>query len=961
MLPLLYWSISLMPQLSLAQAEAEIEEIVVTGIREALGRAADQKRNDARIIDAVVSDDIGKLPDNNVAEALQRITGVSINREFGVGSEVSIRGLSQNRVELNGRSTLGDGRNGVDFQDFPTSFLSAVEVIKTPQASMIEGALGGTINLKTLRPLDLQKRIISTSGKLEYTDNTENTGPIMSFTYGDNWDLGSGGFLGLITTVSWQDRELRLDEYRNGIDPLLIDVDGDGQEDFGQHILRPDDYSYLPAIEERERFGLNLSMQWAPVSGQGNFYVEAAFTDRSGSDQTFSPIAFNNSPFHTVENRAGNPADRDPVQSEIDAGYEVDSRSTLTDTYDSDLRFINRTESTFRNTDQMSAAIGGEWDFTSNFTLSGEISLAKSESFIPFNDLRLYGVDQEAEEANPSANNFLTSGATFRTDHSGLPTVILEDRNLLTDPSNFVFRRFDQREGSIDNDETAIRTDISYTEPFGLGFVPSIEAGVRLTDRSFRQERNRLFVTGLENRLQDMDGNPIVINFADFPADSINLYNFSNAFDGEGARFDLTRFAAFDAKMLQNAGATRQLVANLLRNTSHAISGNRSDLVFEPDRFSAIDEETQAAYFQANIETALGSLPLNGVVGVRYVRSKVTAGAFQEVGGEFERTRDNNTYSDWLPSANFTLTILEGFQLRAAAGKVMRRPDFGVLSPSVNADNDNVFATRGNPQLDPFRATQYDLSVEYYWGEANLGSVAFFHKDVDSFFTSTEICLDAPDFVVISNPSRRNELCFLNGSQEDPSLGVDGVGATPLDQLGIPTRIDTNGEEGTVTGIELGYQQVFSFLPGFWGGFGLGANYTYADSEDPDGQPLEDISENTLNFQVFYEKYGFGMRLAYTYRDRFLDATNQSRIRNVGAGFATNQSSTEDITRGDSYREDIDQWDFSAFYDINKQFRIQLDVVNITDEATFDTAINGALYQIRQADRRFALGVRATF
>ena len=141
-------------QMSYAQddsqsADSGLEEVVVTGIRASLEAAADLKRNDARVMDAIVAEDIGKLPDNNVAEALQRVTGVSINRSFGVGNEVSIRGSASNRVEINGRSTLGESRNGVSFDDVPSAFLSALEVIKSPTPEMIEGALGGTINMKT--------------------------------------------------------------------------------------------------------------------------------------------------------------------------------------------------------------------------------------------------------------------------------------------------------------------------------------------------------------------------------------------------------------------------------------------------------------------------------------------------------------------------------------------------------------------------------------------------------------------------------------------------------------------------------------------------------------------------------------------------------------------------------------------------------------------------------------------
>nr|WP_232368870.1 TonB-dependent receptor plug domain-containing protein [Alteromonas sp. BL110] len=130
---------------------SDVEVIEVRGIASSIAESARLKRYDSRIVDAIVAEDIGKLPDNNIAEALQRITGVSISREFGVGESVTIRGISQNRVELNGRSTSGSGRGGISLADFPSSFLKTVEVVKSPTPEMIEGALGGTINMTTVR------------------------------------------------------------------------------------------------------------------------------------------------------------------------------------------------------------------------------------------------------------------------------------------------------------------------------------------------------------------------------------------------------------------------------------------------------------------------------------------------------------------------------------------------------------------------------------------------------------------------------------------------------------------------------------------------------------------------------------------------------------------------------------------------------------------------------------------
>ena len=203
---------------SLAQGDRAradtIEEVAVIGIRGSLEASAEMKRADDRIIDAVVAEDIGKLPDNNIADALQRVTGVSINRDFGVGSEVSIRGLPQNRVELNGRTTMGDGRNGINFQDFPAAFLSSVAVIKSPTPEMIEGALGGTISLNTARPLDLREPLVAVNVETEYADKADNWAPIVNGYFGNKWESDGYGTFGVLGLLSYQDRKLRRDTYQ---------------------------------------------------------------------------------------------------------------------------------------------------------------------------------------------------------------------------------------------------------------------------------------------------------------------------------------------------------------------------------------------------------------------------------------------------------------------------------------------------------------------------------------------------------------------------------------------------------------------------------------------------------------------------------------------------------------------------------------------------------------------------
>ena len=187
----------------------EIEEIVVTGIRGSLAAAVDQKRDSDQLVEVVIAEDIGKLPDQNLAEVLENITGVQITRTAGVGTGVQIRGTNSNRVEFNGVSTVnsGSGRSGINFEDVNPAIISAVEVTKSPDAGTIEGSVGGTINLKTIRPLDLPATLAAL--RVQYEDSslsTENMTPRYSGAFGDSW-LTDAGEIGFVISGSYTEQE----------------------------------------------------------------------------------------------------------------------------------------------------------------------------------------------------------------------------------------------------------------------------------------------------------------------------------------------------------------------------------------------------------------------------------------------------------------------------------------------------------------------------------------------------------------------------------------------------------------------------------------------------------------------------------------------------------------------------------------------------------------------------------
>ncbi|SHF88327.1 TonB-dependent receptor [Microbulbifer donghaiensis] len=941
-------SATLLAPTILAQSSSEqMEEVVAIGIRHSLEAAADAKRDDARVVDAVVAEDIGKLPDNNIAEALQRVTGVSINRDFGVGSEVSIRGLPQNRVEVNGRSTLGDGRNGVNFQDFPADFLSKVEVIKSPTPEMIEGALGGTISLVTARPLDLNAPLASISVQGEYADKADNWAPIISSSVGDSWDLGEAGTFGAMASLSYQDRTLRRDESLVQLQVGPVDFNNDGTIDAADNAKNTPsgnyvygrEHTYNPRTEERERTAFNVSFQWAPASEQGQFYLDLNATERSGSQGTFSLLHVGGTPVATPG-----------------VTYEDGNGQLQNFTYDS-IQPLQTAGSSFRNTEAYSHAFGGEWNFTDKLTVSGEYSTAESDSYTPFSEFRFRGTDRALEGDGHADENKWLIPVRFVNSNSGAPVVDFADGYVFTDQQNQAFRRYEDTRTYIVNQEDALRFDLEYAEPFGLEWLSAVKTGVRVTSREYEQNQYQFRITNIFKNLTDADGNPDIIWMEDIAAqfpNAITEYDFSgDGFEhtGMSGAYDLAKVTGYDVGLLQNQQATFDIVKQLLAGTNMQVDGSLSDnLEYQEGAYSAIGEDTSAMYLQANLD--FGNV--RAVVGGRYVSTDLETSAYQSVDGVYEKVSADTSYNDFLPSLNVTWDVTEDTLMRFAAAKVMRRADFSELSPAYAFRDAYIAASRGNPELEPYRATQYDISAEHYW-DGNMVSATLFYKDVASFTERTYECENLPEIVgTLTNTSDFDKICLWQAN------GIQYANAsTPTSAMGILTDRVTNGEDGKVQGLELGYQQAFDFLPGRWSGLGISANYTYADSTTPDGVPMVDISKNTFNTQLYYEYEGFGIRLAYTFRDRFLDEAETKRVLPLGE--LVEGAGSDDPTLGNDYREDLAQLDLSASYDVTEDITVIANVTNLTAEPTINTGTNGTAFQIMENDRRFVMGVRAKF
>ena len=921
----------------------DIEVIEVKGMLGSMKAAALLKRTDGRIVDAIVAEDIGKLPDNNIAEALQRITGVSINTDFGVGDSVSIRGLPQNRVELNGRSTIGDSRDGISLQDFPSSFLKAVEVIKSPTADMIEGALGGTVSLKTVRPLELEKLTAAFSLDGEYADKTENWAPVFSGSVGNNWNLGDAGTFGALAMLSFQDREIRQDEFFSRIKPQDIDVDGlDANTESGNFIVR-DQHTVEQYVENRKRTALNLSLQWAPESGEGMVYLDLNGTKRSGSQQGNSIIAVGGS-------------------LETDANTTQDANGQLNNyTLTNDFA-IPKTYSDFRETDSFSHALGGEWTVSDGILISGEVAVASSDSFRPDSEFTLRPIER-------STGNTHTYDGVFSQSGDRLPSIIHSDPNAYTSADNLALRTFKTEEKTTENDEKAVRFDIIIDEPLGVEWISALKAGVRITEREYTYKESKEEIKDIyKNAFNDSDGTLATLWIDDYNAafpNSFSTLSHSHSFNqlGMSGQNDLLTFANFNG-LTNPANAYAQL-QQLLAGTNLATTGSLSDnLTANDGAFRDITEDTRAIYLSAHLDFD----NITAIIGGRYIQTDLESAVIRDG----EKVNGKNDYNDFLPSLNVTYNASDDTVVRFAAAKVMRRADFGQLSPAFDIDNSIVTADQGAIDLEPFRATQYDISVEHYFGQGNMVSFAVFYKDVESFLSTESTCVANPA-TSGQNVTEWENVCQLNTAGVDNSNLVfssasdfanNAAGETHVAGLrdagltGIDTEKDTNGENGKVKGFEIGYQQFFDFLPGAFSGLGVSANYTYADSEQPNGNPLLDISKNTYNLQLFWEYEGVSTRVAYNYRDSFLDTEDEKRVESIDS---TGAIGADGSIYGNNYRDDRGQLDFSASWDINENITLVGNATNLTGEPTIIKSDLGSSWKYTEADRRYTIGVRAKF
>jgi iron complex outermembrane receptor protein len=863
---------------SASAAEPVLESVTVVGIRKAIADAIDVKRDATRIMDSISAEDIGKLPDQNIAETLSRIPGVQVTRVEGEGKSITVRGLGLNKLLLNGKSFIGSARNGdPNLSDVSPELLAGVDVIKAPSADLVEGWLGAVINLRTKRPLDLEDSVISGRLQSSYADRAEEWGEKVSgfvaHTFGDRK-------FGVLLSGSYSNSTGASDVYQSGgwSQVTNVDVTGDGVNDT---FFRPLRLMSWANTYEDERYSVNGSAQWRPID-ELTFTLEGVKsrrdTDRLRSTQ--QAILTNN----------------------ITNGV-IDASGTLV-------------SGNFSGVTVRPLIYGGD-SYSDNKYLSGNANWKKDRWTANLNASvskgEGAGLGGDGGNNNSGNDNVLVTrqragnlaGVSYDAAGSNVsPSYRLNANYDIYDPSQYeVYTTFD-----VDYVAENKGHDADFDVEYQLdGFFKSVKVGGRTEKIEVFGGNPQSTYPALSSH-DPTPGTPLL-------ATEVPGLNYSGVmggmFPGESGSFP-----------------RRVLTGSVDFNTIRSALG-ATPISFDTPAAKAtinqVEQTTDALFAMVRFGTDVLGVPMTGDLGVRQVNVDRESFGYTIVGNQAIEARAGKSFSDTLPNLNLIFDLRDDLRLRFAAAKVVARPDLTSTGVGLSLQPVSMTGFSGNPDLDPFRATQFDTTVEWYFAPASLIAVGAFYKDVAAFTTSVEVVEEHP---------------------EAPNNTLTGPAAYTY-LIGRPV----NGKDGKIQGVEINYQHALTLLPQPFDGFGYAFTYTYADSETPEkdeltGQtlPIPNSSEHSANAVVYYERGLFSGRVAYNYRSEYM--TNGGSIASGGSNYAD--------ARG--------QVDASASFRINDNFQLTLEGVNLTREInSFYRTNPGRLYSSYLDDRRIYFGVAATF
>jgi TonB-dependent receptor len=887
---------------------SDLDEVVVTGYRRSLSDARDIKQDSVIQVDAIVAEDMAKFPDLNLAESLQRLPGVQINREAGEGRRISLRGLGPDfaRVQLNGMEVLGnvdsaqDSRGqrsrdrAFDFNIFASELFSRVEVEKTFQAAQKEGGMAGTVGLFTGHPFDYAEgangALTFKVGTNEYTEDAQ---PRVAALFSQNWD----NRFGVSFSVAYSQRETTEQGHNTynyvhedastwqelvdrGLD--ISHLSSEQQAKFLSGDLYFADGNRISSWNaEQERLGLTGAVQWRPTDNMELTLdvLHGEFTTRREELHLATrPLASAGSVSFDTPAGAGWPAMFQTASVINDIAWDDDNYVTMTDVTGTTFGSENRRSLNENEFNQI--VLTGDWDLSDRLSIDGHIGWEKSTYDTPYDD-KLY----MRAKGNQIAN-YGSDGRSASFEFPGFDA---------TDPDNYAMDSFYYR--GFSNESELHEGELNAV--YSLNDVWTLRAGVAY--HKFRQEGIDTFyddnVNGTRSKTRGTSVGDITSVFTN-AFGSWLIGDYDKAFEkyGEYHRF---------GPNTDGTGGALQDIENVYETT----------------------EETVSGFVQADWDSELFGRRFRGNIGARgYSTDTHSTGWIQGDSYAYLGTTDvEGSYEGVLPAMNAVLNLTPEVLVRFSASQNLNRPGLGSMAAEGNAfqneDTGEITASRGNPNLEPYKDTTLDFAVEYYFGQVGLVSASVFHKNIDNFIGS--LLLEDVPFSETGVP-----FGAIPGATAD----------TIVSEFSMPINVE--GEQ-QLTGLELVAQSQLSFLPAPFDNFGVVANYTYVDADEA----LTGISKTSYNATIYYETDRWGARASLSHRDRWFSGRSDDVMSASTRGF---EAST--------------YVDAAAFFNLTDNLQLTLDAVNLTNET--DTQFwgqNRYLYNQNQSGTTYMGGLSYKF
>ncbi len=885
-----------------------VDEVVVTGYRKSLSEAREIKRDAVIQKDAIVAEDMAKFPELNLAESLQRLPGVQITREAGEGRRISLRGLGPDfaRVQLNGMEVLGnvdsaqDSRGqrsrdrAFDFNIFASELFSKVEVEKTFQAAQNEGGMAGTVGLFTGKPFDYGEGAKgAVSLKLGTNEYTKDAQPRIAALFSRNWD----DKFGVAVSVAYAKRETTEQGHND------YNYEHPSASTMQSLVAKGLDISHLSAAQQAKflsgdlyfadgnrisswdakmtRLGLTGAVQWKPVDNvlltfdalHGEFT-----THRDELHLATRPLASTGSVAFDTPAGGVWPSIFQKASVINNLAWDSSNYVTMTDVTGTTFGSEHRRELNKNRFNQ--GVLTGTWDVSDRLKIDGHVGAEKSTYDTPYDD-KFYMRAKGNLVANYGANGQSASFSYPNWDPTNPANYAMDD---------FYYRAFYNRsmlqEGVI---------NLHYE----LNDVWKLRAGAAY--HRFSQKGANYFY----------DDN---VNGTKAESRGTSVADITDVFTNEFGSWLIGDYAKGFAKYKEY---------HRLGPKPDGTGGALQDI----EQVYNVTEKTVSEYVQADWDTQLMGKRFRGNIGLRgYQTDTHSSGWIQGDSYAYLGTTDvKGSYSGVLPAMNSVLEVTPDVLVRFSATQNLNRPSLGSMAAEGTAFKDEdsgvITASRGNPNLKPFKDTTLDLSVEYYFGKVGLLSASVFRKNLKNFIGSETL-----------------ENIPFSETGVPVSTIPGATGTTIVKEFSMPINVAGTKK---LTGVELAAQTQFSFLPAPFNNLGAVVNYTYVDVD----KSITGISKTSYNATLYYETARWGLRGSLSHRTRWYTGHSDTVMSASTAGF-----------EGTTYV------DAAAFYNITDKLQVSLDGINLTNQK--DTQFwgqNRYLYNQTQSGRTYMVGLGYKF